>query len=92
MEKIQNKQDKLLEDTGALILADQAFSKWLNEEDSRLLWLHGDPGKGKTMLATSLIKAMANRIQLEGGRQFLRTSSATIKTVAERRVLLSFEV
>ncbi|KAL8882048.1 MAG: hypothetical protein Q9198_000878 [Flavoplaca austrocitrina] len=67
MQKIQNKQDKLLEDTGAWILADEAFSRWLNEDDSRLLWSHGDPGKGKTMLAISFINAMVDRIQLEGG-------------------------
>lgn len=66
MEKIQNKQDKLLEETGSWVLSNEAFTRWLNEKYSRLLWLHGDPGKGKTMLAISLVKEMSDRIRLEG--------------------------
>lgn len=66
MEKIQNKQDKLLEETGSWILSNESFTKWLNDGSSRLLWLHGDPGKGKTMLAISMVKEMSDRIELEG--------------------------
>ncbi|KAI9722499.1 MAG: hypothetical protein M1828_004746 [Chrysothrix sp. TS-e1954] len=65
MEAIQNKQDKVLEGTGAWLLSDQAFTKWLNEDESSLLWLHGDPGKGKTMLAISMVKELAKRTKLQ---------------------------
>ena len=66
MEKIQNKQDKILEETGSWILSNKSYTKWLNDDSSQLLWLHGDPGKGKTMLAISLVKEMSDRIRLEG--------------------------
>ena len=66
MGKIQNKQDKLLEGTGSWILSNENFTTWLNDKLSPLLWLHGDPGKGKTMLAISLVNEMSERIRLEG--------------------------
>ncbi len=66
MEKIQNKQDKLLEDTGAWMLSDSTFTKWLNDDTAHLLWLRGDPGKGKTMLAISLVTDLSDRIRLQG--------------------------
>ncbi|KAG8531939.1 uncharacterized protein KY384_003575 [Bacidia gigantensis] len=66
MEKIQNKQDKLLEGTGAWVLSDSTFTSWLNSDIGRLLWLHGDPGKGKTMLAISLVKDLTEKVRLQG--------------------------
>lgn len=66
MDKIQNKQDKLLEGTGAWLFSDHCFTKWLNEAGSNLIWLHGDPGKGKTMLAISLVKELTERTRLQG--------------------------
>ena len=56
MEMIANKKDKLLETTDNWILNDLTYLKWLDERQSRVLWLHGDPGKGKTMLAIALIE------------------------------------
>ena len=66
MEKIQTKRDKVLERTGSWVLSDQAFTKWLNDTSSSLLWLHGDPGKGKTMLAISLVRELSEKIRVEG--------------------------
>ena len=62
---IQNK-NKVMKDTGAWILSDPAFSTWVNCKSSNTLWIHGDPGKGKTMLAISMVKALTARIQLDG--------------------------
>ena len=66
MEMIQNQKDKLLDDTGAWILGHESFTAWLNVEGNRTIWIHGDPGKGKTMLAISLVKEISARINLEG--------------------------
>jgi hypothetical protein len=32
------------------ILKNSDFQQWRNDQQSRLLWIKGDPGKGKTML------------------------------------------
>ena len=66
MDEIQKQKDKLLDDTGAWILGHPTFTTWLNVASSRTVWIHGDPGKGKTMLAISLIRELSSRINLEG--------------------------
>lgn len=67
MQMIANKKDKLLDTTDNWILNNSAFLKWLKEECSRVLWLHGDPGKGKTMLAISLIERFSKNLQFAEG-------------------------
>jgi ankyrin repeat protein len=66
MDRIQNQKDKLLDDTGAWILGHPTFTTWLNVTSSRTIWIHGDPGKGKTMLAISLVQELSSRISFEG--------------------------
>ncbi|KAI4191398.1 MAG: hypothetical protein LQ348_003532 [Seirophora lacunosa] len=61
MQMIANKKDKLLETTDSWMLNDVAFRRWLDEDCSRVLWLHGNPGKGKTMLAIALIDELTKR-------------------------------
>ncbi|KAI9763363.1 MAG: hypothetical protein M1840_000555 [Geoglossum simile] len=63
---IENKKNRLLENTGIWILSNPFFTRWLNENLSSILWVHGDPGKGKTMLAISLVRELSNKVQLEG--------------------------
>src|SRR5436190_10770933 len=53
MAKIQDTNDKLLEGTCSWILSDPTYNEWLCNNQSQILWIHGDPGKGKTMLAIS---------------------------------------
>jgi len=65
MQMIANKKDKLLETTDSWMLNDTTYLKWLNENRSRVLWLHGDPGKGKTMLAIALIEEFTRQVQLD---------------------------
>lgn len=64
MQMIANKKDKLLQVTDSWMLKDTTYRKWLNEDGSRVLWLHGDPGKGKTMLAIALIEELTKKLQL----------------------------
>jgi len=93
MQMIANKKDKLLDTTDNWILNNSTYLKWLKEECSRVLWLHGDPGKGKTMLAISLIEGFSKNIQLAeaASSEALITSSATTKMTGGRRLLLFFE-
>ncbi|TRX88401.1 hypothetical protein FHL15_010714 [Xylaria flabelliformis] len=58
IETIEHNSGRLLEGSGAWLLSDPAFSEWRNSPESRVLWLHGDPGKGKTMLAISTIRSL----------------------------------
>ena len=65
MQMIANKKDKLLETTDSWLLTDPTYVKWLKDDRSSVLWLHGDPGKGKTMLVIALIDEFSKKIQLE---------------------------
>ncbi|MCJ1363552.1 hypothetical protein MMC16_002659 [Acarospora aff. strigata] len=62
MARIQDTKDSLLEGTCSWILTDSNYEKWYHDQLSRVLWVHGDPGKGKTMLAISQITRLRNRI------------------------------
>ena len=65
MHMIANKKDKLLDTTESWITRDATYNKWLQDGQSRVLWLHGDPGKGKTMLAIALIEDFSRKLQLD---------------------------
>ncbi|CZR68133.1 uncharacterized protein PAC_18032 [Phialocephala subalpina] len=45
----------LLKDSYRWILDNTDFQRWRQDEQSRLLWIKGDPGKGKTMLLCGII-------------------------------------
>lgn len=54
-ERIKAKTGGLLRDCCLWILENDEFMRFQNEQQSRLLWISGDPGKGKTMLLCSII-------------------------------------
>lgn len=53
-EDIQERKGGLVEGSYRWILQDEQFTKWY-ESESSLLWLNGDPGKGKTMSVCGII-------------------------------------
>jgi hypothetical protein len=57
--RIEDDKDKLLRDCYAWILDDPEFQRWRTHCDSRLLWIKGDPGKGKTMMMIGLINELS---------------------------------
>ena len=59
---IKNRKDNLLEGSCAWILRDPAYVKWVTSKCSDILWIHGGPGKGKTMIAISLVEALQSNI------------------------------
>ncbi|KAI9778778.1 MAG: hypothetical protein M1839_007868 [Geoglossum umbratile] len=63
LERIKTTKDSLLEGTGAWILSDPSFTKWTNDDRSHRLWIHGDPGKGKTMLTIALVAELSSRLE-----------------------------
>lgn len=54
-DRIKDKTGGLLRDCCLWILKNDEFMRFRNDRQSRLLWISGDPGKGKTMLLCSII-------------------------------------
>jgi hypothetical protein len=72
--RIQDAKGGLLQDSYRWILDHDDFKQW-RDGDSRLLWIKGDPGKGKTMLLCGIIDELTPSTKL---------------TNAEAEVLLSY--
>jgi hypothetical protein len=54
-ERIEKTKGGLLKDSYRWILDNKEFKQWQDSERNRLLWIRGDPGKGKTMLVCGII-------------------------------------
>jgi DNA replication protein DnaC len=53
--RIEDINGALPQDAYSWILNNADFRQWRNEQESQLLWIQGDPGKGKTMLLCGII-------------------------------------
>ncbi|RYP29509.1 hypothetical protein DL767_006699 [Monosporascus sp. MG133] len=53
--RIEQTKGGLLRESYRWILDHDDFLRWRDDPDSRLLWIKGDPGKGKTMLLCGII-------------------------------------
>ncbi len=53
--RIEETKGGLLKDLYCWILENSEFQRWHNDKQSRLLWVRGNPGKGKTMLLCGII-------------------------------------
>jgi hypothetical protein len=60
--RIQESKGGLLEDSYRWILDSPDFQQWRNDTQSRLLWIKGDPGKGKTMLLCGIIDELSKLV------------------------------
>ncbi|KAF4945037.1 hypothetical protein FGADI_12296 [Fusarium gaditjirri] len=56
--RIEETKGGLLENAYRWILENDKFQEWYNASQSQLLWIKGDPGKGKTMLLCGLINEL----------------------------------
>ena len=56
--RIEETKGGLLLDSYRWILEHREFRQWQNDQQSRLLWIKGDPGKGKTMLLCGIINEL----------------------------------
>jgi hypothetical protein len=57
--RIESDEDSLLKQCYSWILNDASFQRWRAKGDTRLLWIKGDPGKGKTMMTIGLIDELS---------------------------------
>ena len=53
--RIEETKGGLLADSYQWIFENNDFKQWRNDRQSHLLWIKGDPGKGKTMLLCGII-------------------------------------
>jgi hypothetical protein len=60
--RIEETKGGLLEDSYSWILKTPDFQRWRDDQQSRLLWIKGDPGKGKTMLLCGIINDLKKLI------------------------------
>ncbi|KAH9209912.1 hypothetical protein DL95DRAFT_476193, partial [Leptodontidium sp. 2 PMI_412] len=65
---IKDDKGDFLEECFAWILHDAQLRDWLGNKDTRLLWIKGDPGKGKTMLMIGLVKELRDRLRTHESR------------------------
>jgi hypothetical protein len=85
--RIEKEKDTLLNDCYAWILRDPSFQRWRMNDESKLLWIKGDPGKGKTMMMIGIVNEL-----LENGRAELSSegSSNTQEIAVSEPDLVSF--
>ncbi|KAF2179516.1 purine and uridine phosphorylase [Zopfia rhizophila CBS 207.26] len=60
--RIEETKGGLLKDSYRWILENPDFQQWRDHEQSQLLWIKGDPGKGKTMLLCGIIDELQNML------------------------------
>ncbi|UKZ53250.1 hypothetical protein TrVGV298_007042 [Trichoderma virens] len=63
--RIEATKGGLFEDSYRWILEHSDFRQWRDDERSRLLWIKGDPGKGKTMLLCGIVNELSSETRLE---------------------------
>lgn len=78
--RIERDNGRLLKSCYAWILDDPSFQRWKTQGDSRLLWIKGDPGKGKTMMTMGLVAELS---QGDGARP---SSKAISKMLAKLKL------
>lgn len=60
--RIEETKGGLLTNSYRWILDNSTFTQWRDNQHSRLLWVKGDPGKGKTMLLCGVINELQSSI------------------------------
>ena len=62
--RIEETKGGLLRDSYCWVLDNAEFWRWRDDEQRRLLWIKGDPGKGKTMLLCGIINELSTSTKL----------------------------
>jgi hypothetical protein len=63
--RIEETKGGLLRDSYQWILEHSDFQQWRDDTRSRLLWIKGDPGKGKTMLICGILDEISPLTRLK---------------------------
>jgi hypothetical protein len=60
--RIEDTKGGLLDDSYHWILQTPEFQQWRNDRNNGLLWIKGDPGKGKTMLLCGIVNELGKSL------------------------------
>ena len=60
--RIEDTKGGLLEGSYRWVFDNSSFQQWHNDSQSQLLWIRGDPGKGKTMLLCGIINELQKSV------------------------------
>ncbi|PVH90664.1 hypothetical protein DM02DRAFT_547357, partial [Periconia macrospinosa] len=60
--RIEDTKGGLLKDSYRWILYNSSFRRWRGGQQGRLVWIKGDPGKGKTMLLCGIVNELKTSI------------------------------
>ncbi|TPX13470.1 uncharacterized protein E0L32_006200 [Thyridium curvatum] len=69
--RIEQMKGGLLMESYHWVLGNEDFEQWRSESGGQILWIRGDPGKGKTMLLCGIINELSHSIELTGSRDEL---------------------
>ena len=69
--RIERAKGGVLQDSYRWVLDNPEFQRWRDEPDSRLLWIKGNPGKGKTMLLCGIINELDRDSTADASRRNL---------------------
>ncbi|PLB44154.1 WD40 repeat-like protein [Aspergillus steynii IBT 23096] len=58
-QRIEKLKGGLLKDSYIWVIENQDFKKWMNGRSGQILWIKGQPGKGKTMLVCGIIDELS---------------------------------
>ena len=78
-QRIEQAKGGLLHDCYKWILANDDFQRWQNGQN-QLLWIRGDPGKGKTMLLCGVINELKRLPATNTSYFFCQATNARINT------------
>ncbi|PWI64016.1 hypothetical protein PCL_00450 [Purpureocillium lilacinum] len=87
-ERIKDTKGGLLESAYNWILDHPDFRRWHDDDQSRLLWVKGDPGKGKTMLLIGIVNELER--QLAQPKHTEQSTSHTEQSTSQTAVLSYF--
>ncbi|RMZ37757.1 hypothetical protein AFCA_002208 [Aspergillus flavus] len=58
-QRIEKRKGGLLKDSYKWVIENREFKRWMDASSGELLWIKGDPGKGKTMLLCGIIDELS---------------------------------
>ncbi|KAL2889226.1 Vegetative incompatibility protein HET-E-1 [Ceratocystis lukuohia] len=77
---IESKKGGLLKDCYQWIIHHQDFQRFRTEKESRILWIKGDPGKGKTMLLCGIIDTLELDSSVDVSYFFCQAANSQLNT------------
>jgi nucleoside-triphosphatase THEP1 len=77
--RIESAKGGLLKDCYQWVLDHEGYLKWLHDDERPLLWVKGDPGKGKTMLLCGIINELGRISENQPSISYFFCQAADVK-------------